>query len=485
MSRKDNFFGNMSRKNLLTIAGISLIVLAVLIIVAISVSANLRIVLNGEPNMQLVYGVDTYQESGATATANGENLAVEISGSVDSTKLGTYEITYKASYMWLTQTVKRTVRVVDITAPVITLHTVPGYLTLPGEEYREEGYTAIDDHDGDITDKVQVRTENDVVYYTVKDSSGNETTAERPIVRKDVTPPTITLEGDASMTITAGTAYTEPGYTAMDNIDGDITDRVEITGSVNIYSAGTYKLTYTVSDSHGNTATAERTVVVKAKQQTGTTTPGGKVIYLTFDDGPSQYTQRLLDILAQYNAKATFFVVNTGYKMKETLNAIVDGGHGIAIHSVSHTYEKIYASERAFFEDLYGMQKIIKDATGVTTTLMRFPGGSSNAVSMFNPGIMTRLTKAVTDQGFQYFDWNVSSGDAGGVKGTKAEKTAQVVTNVIKGVSGKQYAVVLQHDIHDFSVDAVERILIWGLQNGYTFEALTPNSPTCHHPVNN
>lgn len=485
MGKGNSLFGNMRRKNLLIIAGVGLIVLAVLILVAVGMSADLQLTLNGEQNMQLVYGVDSYQELGAAATANGKDLEVEISGSVDATKLGTYEITYQASHLWLTKTVKRTVKVVDTTAPVITLQTVPGYLALPGEEYQEEGYTAIDDYDGDITAQVQTRIENDVVYYTVKDSSGNETTVERQIIRKDMTPPTITLKGDATITITAGTAYEEPGYTASDNIDGDITDKVTVSGSVNIYSAGTYTLTYTVSDSHGNTATAERKIVVKAKQQTGTTTPGGKVIYLTFDDGPGKHTQRLLDILEQYNAKATFFVVNTGYKMKDMLKAIVDGGHGIAMHSVSHEYSEIYASEEAFFNDLYGMQKIIKDATGVTTTMMRFPGGSSNAVSKFNPGIMTRLTKAVTDQGFQYFDWNVSSGDAGGVEGTNAEKTAQVVTNVIKGISGKQYAIVLQHDIWSYSVDAVEQILIWGIENGYSFQALTPNSPTCHHQVNN
>ena len=203
-------------------------------------------------------------------------------------------------------------------------------------------------------------------------------------------------------------------------------------------------------------------------------------------DGPRAHTQRLLDILEQYNAKATFFVVNTQYKMKTLLPAIVNAGHGIGMHSVSHEYSEIYASEEAFFKDLYAMQKIIKDATGVTTTMMRFPGGSSNNISkQYNVGIMTRLTKAVTDQGFQYYDWNVSSGDAGGVSGSKAEKTAQVVSNVIKGISGKQYAIVLQHDIQDFSVDAVEQILVWGLNNGYTFQALTPSSPTCHHKVNN
>lgn len=485
--RKNHSFRGWNRKNLLMIAGASLVVLALLVILAVSLSMDLKLNVNGgtEP-LQLVYGKDTYQEPGATATANGEDIEVEISGTVDMQKLGTYEITYKARYLWLSKTVKREVRVVDTTAPVITLKTIPGYMTLPGEEYQEEGYTAVDDYDGDITDKVQVRTEGDVVYYTVTDSSGNQTTMERQIVRTDVTPPTITLAGEASMTIQAGSVYTEPGYSAADNIDGDITDKVEISGSVDIYHADTYILTYTATDSYGNVATAQRTVVVEAIKQPTTVTPDGKVIYLTFDDGPGSHTQRLLNLLEQYNAKATFFVVNTGYKMKTLLNAIVDGGHGIAIHSKTHKYEEIYASEEAFFNDLRQMQQIIKDATGVTTTMIRFPGGSSNTVSRkYCEGIMTRLTQAVTDQGFQYFDWNVSSGDAGGVKGTDAEKTAQVVTNVIKGIEGKQYAVVLQHDIHDFSVDAVEQILIWGIQNGYTFQALTPNSPTCHHPVNN
>ena len=260
-----------------------------------------------------------------------------------------------------------------------------------------------------------------------------------------------------------------------------MTAAVTVSGTVNTYLAGTYTLTYTVVDAAGNTTTAERTVVVEAIKQPETVSPGGKVIYLTFDDGPSRYTQQLLDVLAKYNAKATFFVVNTGHSMKTLLNGIVDGGHGIGIHSVSHEYAEIYANEEAFFNDLYTMQGIIKDKTGVTTTMMRFPGGSSNSVSKkYNKGIMTRLTQAVQDQGFQYFDWNVSSGDAGGAK-----TADEVYNNVINGIGSKKTAGVLQHDIQKFSVEAVERILIWGLNNGYTFQALTPNSPTCHHPVNN
>ena len=486
--RSSGMFGKAGNIRLLAIIGISLVALALLLILAASLNIHLELTVNGgtEP-ITLVYGKDTYQEAGAKASADGKDVEVTISGSVDMKKLGTYQISYEAKYLWLRKSAVREVKVVDATAPVITLKKTPGHLTLPGEEYQEEGFTAIDDYDGDITANVKTRVENDIVYYTVSDSSGNETTVQRVIERTDITKPIITLKGDESITIKAGTAYAEPGYQATDNVDGDITDKVTITGSVNIYRADTYKLTYTVTDSYGNTGTAERTVIVEPIKQPATVYPDSKVVYLTFDDGPRGQTMRLLEILKKYNVKATFFVVDTGnYK---TMKAITDAGHAIGMHSVTHDYNKIYASEEAFFNDLYKMQSIIKNATGVTTTLMRFPGGSSNAVSRFNPGIMTRLTKAVTDQGFQYFDWNASSGDAGGVSGTRAEKTAQVVQNVMNDVTknfkSRNYAIVLQHDTYDYSVDAVEEIIVRCLNEGYSFQILTPSSPTAHHQVNN
>ena len=460
------------------------VVLAVLLIIALICALSIRvdITLNGgtEP-VRLIYGKDVYQEQGATASSQGKVLEVNISGEVDHTKLGTYRIYYSAQYLWATKMVEREVIVVDATAPVITLNYIPGHLTLPGQPYQEEGFRAVDDYDGDITDKVQTSVEDDVVTYTVTDSSGNQTSIQRSIVRSDVEAPILTLTGSTNITISAGSAYQEPGFTAIDGVDGDITANVQISGSVDIYHAGVYTLTYTAMDKAGNKVTAERTVTVEPIKQPETVTPGGKVIYLTFDDGPGPHTQKLLDVLNKYNAKATFFIVNTGNNMNSLLNAMVSGGHGLGIHSITHEYADIYASEEAFFNDLYGMQAIIKKYTGVTTTLMRFPGGSSNTVSKkYCPGIMSKLVKAVTDQGFQYFDWNVDSNDAGGAK-----TADEVFQNVVNRIGGRNQVVVLQHDIQKFSVEAVERILIWGIQNGYSFQALTPNSPVCHHDVNN
>ena len=113
--------------------------------------------------------------------------------------------------------------------------------------------------------------------------------------------------------------------------------------------------------------------------------------------------------------------------------------------------------------------------------LMRFPGGSSNEVSIRScEGIMTLLTQAVQDAGFQFFDWNVDSDDAG-----QAYRKKTVLANVKQGVADAGIGLVLQHDIHSYSVDAVEEIILWGLENGYDFLPLTENSPGFHHPLNN
>ena len=207
----------------------------------------------------------------------------------------------------------------------------------------------------------------------------------------------------------------------------------------------------------------------------------GKVIYLTFDDGPSKYTEELLDILDRYQVKATFFVTN-GYP--EYIHYIAETarrGHSIGIHCYSHWYKKIYASEEAYLADMKKMDDIIFEQTGKRTKLMRFPGGSSNRVSMqYNKGIMTRLETIVEGMGYHYFDWNVDSMDAVGTT-----ETDQVAQNVISVLEKKNVALVLQHDSYEYSVAAVEKIICWGLENGYVFLPLTEESPGFHHGIAN
>ena len=217
---------------------------------------------------------------------------------------------------------------------------------------------------------------------------------------------------------------------------------------------------------------------VETASQPETVVPEGKVVYLTFDDGPSKFTPKLLEILRKYDVKATFFVVNTKYV--DLLPEMVAEGHVIGVHTESHEYQTIYSSEEAYFQDFKLMYDKVYELTGVQTTLMRFPGGSSNTVSSFNPGIMTRLSKLVTEYGLQYFDWNVDSMDA-----TRAKTAKDVFEKVKAGLLTQNCSVVLQHDLYEFSVDAVEMIIQWGLENGYSFLPLEPSSPTCHQTIVN
>ena len=205
-----------------------------------------------------------------------------------------------------------------------------------------------------------------------------------------------------------------------------------------------------------------------------------KVIYLTFDDGPGPYTSWLLDILAEYDVEATFFVTGAASDYNSLIGRAYREGHSIGVHTYSHNYYDIYSSEQAFFNDFNAVQELIYQQTGSYTRLCRFPGGSSNTVSRFNPGIMSRLGPGLESMGYRYFDWNVNSRDAEGARSASA-----VAENIIRGCHGKNCAVVLQHDIKAFSVEAVEQVLIWGLENGYSFLPLDVSSPVTHHDIAN
>ncbi len=208
---------------------------------------------------------------------------------------------------------------------------------------------------------------------------------------------------------------------------------------------------------------------------------GGKTIYLTFDDGPSPNTPRIISILNSYGIKATFFVKNTSYNgyMKD----IVDNGNVIALHSYTHDYKRIYSSDEAFYQDLQDISDLVYLQTGVRSNIMRFPGGGSNTVSKkYSPGIMTRLTQGVADRGYIYYDWNCSSGDA--IKNTVPKDT--IVANC-KRVPAAKNVIVLLHDTDakGTTVEALPEIIEYYQSCGYTFSTITADTPPVHHKVNN
>ena len=286
--------------------------------------------------------------------------------------------------------------------------------------------------------------------------------------------PEITLKGSDNIKLYESSDYEEPGFIAFDNYDGDITKNVIVQNDIK-EEVGDYKITYIVEDSSGNKTMVTRNVKILDKEKNIGT------IYLTFDDGPSNNTSKILDILKKEDIKATFFLVNFNSSYNPVVKRIYDEGHSIGIHSYTHNYKLIYSSVNAYFDDLNKMNDKIKTITGSDTKLLRFPGGSSNTISSFNKGIMTTLVKEVTNAGYHYFDWNVDSSDA-----WSARNSNDVYNNVINNLK-KGTNIVLMHDLssNEKTVNALEKIIKYAKEKGYTFANITMNTKEIHHGINN
>lgn len=559
------------RKNRVAFYLVSAVLFALLCAVSmlgfLYLSQNTELELSVEDGETFVveYGTGTLPEVTAsyrTSMYAKEDTFVDISvkGHVDFNTIGTYHITYTASAEGQVVSATHTYIVEDNTPPVITLTgESTGYYS-PGYTFTDPGFQASDNYDGDLTDQV-VRTETPTsITYTVSDSFGNETSVVRTLVCQDIVAPSITLNSGDALIIPKDSVFTDPGFVASDDVDGDLTASVVTSGTIDSTIYGKQYLTYQVTDSSGNTAQIQRTVTVQEftpptlylasttafvragedfvesgynafddidgdvtanvsvsgaldnltpgiytltytaidsslnttslnktvyvyepQSEERRVNPTDRIVYLSFDDGPYQYTEQLLDILDKYNVDVTFFVTNQYPDYQYVINDAYFRGHTIGIHTYTHNFAKVYASESAYFTDLMNMSALIEQQTGIAPTILRFPGGTSNTVSRrYCRGIMSALTQSVANHGYQYVDWNVDSKDAGGAK-----TSAEVVTNVIAGMQKFPTSFVLQHDTKQFSVEAVEEIICWGLLNGYTFLPITDTTEMYHHnPLN-
>ena len=444
--------------------------------------------LNGEKEVTNECGTP-YRDEGADAEVTGSILGfihhpvnVEVSTEhVNIHEPGTYTVTYTAKFMWITATDSRTVHIVDTTPPVIELKHIDDYYTLPHHSYEEEGFTATDNHDGDISGRVESEERDGVVYYSVTDDAGNKATAEREIFYDDRNAPVFHFPSGEEVFLYKGGTW-KNDVTADDDADGDVTKKIKMTGTVNTDKVGTYTVTYTVSDEWGNEAKRSRYVTVKRKPAAAPKTQDPtKVIYLTFDDGPGPYTEELLKILKKHKVKATFFVTSAFEDYQDLIKAEYKAGHTVAVHTATHDYEKIYASSDAYWEDFNKMEDVIQKLTGCRTDLFRFPGGSSNTISAnYCEGIMTKLAAESEAKGYTYVDWNVTSGDAGDTTDGDV-----MYENMMDGIHTYENSFILCHDIKDYTVGMIDRFITDALKEGYTFLPITSETRTCHHGINN
>lgn len=184
-------------------------------------------------------------------------------------------------------------------------------------------------------------------------------------------------------------------------------------------------------------------------------------VYLTFDDGPSTVvTGRVLDILKEEEIKATFFIVSDrAYNREDTLRRIAAEGHTLGVHSATHDYHEIYASDEALMKDVSKCEKVITRVTGVKPTVYRFPGGGSSAKA--------RQTKLLEGRGYRVIGWNAVCGD----EEIRNAGPETLVQETVKTSQGKQPVILLLHDSapHKATAEALPRIIAYYREQGYTF----------------
>lgn len=195
-----------------------------------------------------------------------------------------------------------------------------------------------------------------------------------------------------------------------------------------------------------------------------------KTAYITFDDGPSSTTTKILDILKKRDIKATFFVVTGDYNAPnlDLLKQINDEGHALGIHSHSHIYKEIYDSKESFLKEINDSFNIIYEKTSIKPTVIRFPGGSINK---FNSDIYEDITSEVLNRNFRYYDWNVSFEDA------KNDATVdKIYQNVLDGIekNNENDLVILAHDRanNNNMLEALEKVIDVLESYDYSFDKL-------------
>lgn len=442
-----------------------------------------------DKNVVIEYGNVFKDSYNAKSIFEDYNNKVIVKSNFDTNKVGKYEVNYELKFGLFKIKNKRIVEVVDKKKPVITLKGDIEKKVCPNKKYEEEGFEAVDEYDGDISDKVEIKEEDNKILYIVSDSSGNKEEVNRNIIYEDIDNPTITLKGKSEVNIYKDSKYDESGYNANDNCDGDITDKVKVTNNVDTSKVGKYTIKYEVSDSNENSTNVERIVNVINRQvynPPSNSYSGNSVgkIYLTFDDGPSALTSTILDILDSEGVKATFFVTQNVNSFPAIVKRAYNAGNVIALHTYTHNYANVYASVDSYFNDLNKVSDAVYNVIGVRSKYIRFPGGSSNTISRhYCVGIMSTLSREVVNRGYNYFDWNVDSNDAGGA----VNNSNAIYNNVINGLSHNKINMVLMHDSggHSATVSALRNIIQYGKNNGYTFAVIDGNTGNVRHGVNN
>ncbi|UTR16498.1 polysaccharide deacetylase [Salipaludibacillus sp. LMS25] len=195
----------------------------------------------------------------------------------------------------------------------------------------------------------------------------------------------------------------------------------------------------------------------------------GKVVYLTFDDGPTPATGKLLTLLNDYEMKGTFFTLAPNVNQyPDTTKRIVDEGHAIGLHGETHQLENFYGTAQSPVNEMVENQQAVATATGVKTHLIRTPYGS-------HPHLTHEQYKILQEHGFKLWDWQVDSNDW-------KLRDQRLVSTTIEQLEKRAHEsshVLLFHD-SEITVTHIEELLVYLRDNGYETRILTEEMAPFH-----
>lgn len=396
-------------------------------------------------------------------------------------KIGSYPIIYK--YKDDQYTIK--IEVIDKNKPIFDINNIEidaGMKVKPEAlvtNIKDETKTKVSfDKKYDFSKQGKVN-----VIVNVIDESKNVTSkkANVTVLSKDSKKPEITGLNDLSVTVNGKIDY-NAGVNVEDNRDPQPKLMIDHK-KVDLTKTGDYSVIYTCVDRSGNKTVKKRKITVLENKEIGVyKQTDDKIIYMTFDDGPSSNTKKILDILDNYNAKATFFVTGANPTYYHLIKDAYNRGHTIGLHTFSHDYKTVYSSAEGYFNDLDKIGAVVKEQIGFIPKYIRFPGGASNSVSKkYCAGIMSFLTKEVISRNYQYYDWNSGTGDAA----KNNVPVEQIFASATAYNANNQVILAHDTDAKDTTVEALSSIIEHYQRLGYVFKGIDDNSYVPHHHVNN
>ncbi|WP_028042278.1 polysaccharide deacetylase family protein [Candidatus Stoquefichus massiliensis] len=402
---------------------------------------------------------------------NLEDVTID-SSAVNVKKIGEYNVIYKyhdKEYSLKVKVVDTTPPTFDVQSKSVALHQTiaPEQLVKNVKDSSQTQVTFAKKYTFDELGEKEVE-------IIVTDEYDNQTTQKTKVkVVEDKKAPEI-IVGNASV-IVGNDIDLNALASVKDDFDPKPTLKIE-KNELDIQKKGNYKVKYIAEDVSGNRS--EKEITIQVIDKTG---EDEKVVYLTFDDGPSRYTPEVLDILERYHCKAAFFITGMNSSYRKYISTAHNQGHTIGLHTYSHSYSKVYSSTEAYFQDLEKVGQLAKDYIGFVPKYIRFPGGSSNLVSKkYTPGIMTKLSKMVEDKGYIYYDWNAENGD-GYAKMSQSEMLKRATS------SSEKKIMILMHDANgkQNTVDILPKVIEHYQKKGYTFKAIDDSAIVPHQHINN